>query len=166
MKDKDLRPQEEAIAIEVAKGKPDYKAYQAITGCSYETARANTATYMKANPQIKARAIDIIQQQSGLQLQDALNVVKDGMTAEYINKYGRQPNHIARLEHAKVLLRLYGELREQDTKSITLSQTNIHIDIDLDKLSSILTEVKSMNEHCEDISDGEIVREVKPDSIT
>jgi hypothetical protein len=87
-------------------------------------------------------------------------VVKDGLLAEYTDKYGKHKDHIARLEHAKVLLRLHDELRDSNTKPQSLTQINqynIVNDIGIDTLKQLIAEVKNMNEHATDIQDGEIV---------
>jgi hypothetical protein len=150
----------EAVAIELAKNKPDYKAYQAITGCDIKSAKANASGWMKDHPEAKLKAIDIIQRRADLSLDKALDVVRDGMNADYISKYGKQADYVARLEASKVLLRLYGELGDTQTKSLTLSQHNTYNivnDIGIDKLRELIAEVKHMNEHSTDIQDGEIV---------
>jgi hypothetical protein len=129
-------------------------------GCDINSAKGNAHNYLEKHPQIRQRAIDIIQQQAGLTLQDALDVVKQGMKADYTGKYGTQADYVARLEASKVLLRLYGELTEGQTKSQTLIQSNTYNiinDIGIDKLRELIAEVKHMNEHATDISDGEIV---------
>lgn len=152
-------PKTEIIAIELAKGSTDGEAYGKAFSCTKASANSQAGQYIREH-KIRQRAIDIVEQMAGLTLPDALAVVKDGLTAEYIDKYGTHKDHIARLEHAKVLLRLHNELGEGHTNTqtaIQYNQYNIVQDIGIDKLRELIQEVKHMRQHRDDVMDGEIV---------
>jgi hypothetical protein len=152
-------PKTEIIAIELAKGATDGDAYGKAFSCTKASANSQAGQYI-AEHKLRQRAIDIVQQTAGLKLEDALNVVKDGLKSTYTDRYGVHSDSIARLEHAKVLLRLHNELKDTDTKTLNLTQMNTYNivnDIGIDKLRELIAEVKHMRQHRDDISDGEIV---------
>jgi hypothetical protein len=151
---------EERIAIELAKGKPDYKAYQAITGCDILSAKANASTYLQEHPEVRKRAIDIISKREDLSLDKALNVLAEGMQATNTGKYGTYTEWTARLENAKVLLKLYNELSDRPSSDIHIDNRSIHIELNkdyIDTLNKTLDRFDSMMKE-EDVIDGEIVR--------
>jgi hypothetical protein len=155
---KDIK--QEIIATEILKGKPDYKAFAVAMQCDDDYAKGNASNYLKAHPEIKAKCIALLEKRADLTRDKALDVISRGLQAKSIGKYGEQQEYVAQLESAKLLLRLYGELGDTQTKSLTLSQHNTYNivnDIGIDKLRELIAEVKHMNEHSTDIQDGEIV---------
>jgi hypothetical protein len=159
---------DERIAIELAKGKSDIKAYQAIKGCSYDVAHSNASAYMQANPQVRQKAIDLVEKIAGLTLKDALAGVKDGLGSTYVNRYGEQPDNATRLEATKLLLKLHGELQEKNTSDIHIDNRSVHIELSpeyLHMLNSVMDRFDRMKTE-PDVIDGEIVRPKAEDSKT
>lgn len=143
----------------ILKGQPDYKAYQIGMNCSEDNAKKHASEYMMRHPEVKQKAIDIIAKREDLSIDKALDVVSHNMRASSVGKYGEQADHVARLEAAKVLLRLHGELKEGQTQTQTVNQINIVNEIPIDKLRQLIDEVKHMRSHMDDITDGEVVGE-------
>jgi hypothetical protein len=157
---------EEKIAIELAKNKPDYKAYQAVMGCNIESAQANAGKWMEAHPQVKKRAIEIVQNTLGMTLKEVIDVVKDGMSATYVNRYGQQIDWTNRHEAAKTLLRLHGELKDKDQADIHIDNRSVNISLTpeyMDMVKQVLNRFDKMKEEA-DVIDGEIVTSKSKDS--
>jgi hypothetical protein len=146
----------------ILQGKPDYIAYKEGMGCSIETAKTNAATYLAAHPEVKRKCIAIIEKREDLSREKALDRISAGLTATNASRYGVKQEWQAQTENVKLLLRLYGELDGNDTKTSTLTQINqynIVNDIGIDKLKELIAEVKHMRQYRDYICDGEIVQE-------
>lgn len=145
------------MARELAKHKPDYKAYQDVFACSKESAEANASKWLQEHPQVRQRAIEIVEKEAGLTLKDALQGVKEGLQATYTNKYGKQIDYSTRHEYIKTLLRLHNELK--DTNDINIDNRQIYLEIDkayIEDTNKLLDRFNKMMSEPDTI-DGEIV---------
>ena len=155
---KDIK--QEIMATEILKGKPDYRAYAIAMNCDDDNAMKNASSYMVKHPEVKQRCITLLEKRLDLTRDKALDTISRALTATNEGKYGKVNEWASQLEASKLLLRLYGELDINDTKTLNVSQYNqynIVNDIGIDKLRELIAEVKHMNEHSTDIQDGEIV---------
>ena len=156
-------PKVELIAIEKAKGKSDIKAYQAVMGCSRDSAISNASTYFAQHPDIKPRAIDIIHERfPKLGIDSALGVIEQGLEAKTVGKYAGDVDYAQRLAYARTLLELHKELGSH-TQSNTINIDARHQTIELspdyiDRMERVLDRFDKMKRKPV-ISDGEIVQE-------
>lgn len=159
-----LSHKEEIIAHELAKGKTQAEAYlAAFPNISKESAEASSSRYLKTNPGVRARAIEIIQEVAGLSIKDCLDGIKAGMNATYTNKYGEQVDYIARHEYIKTALRLHGELKDNNSINIDNRQVNIEFNgAELERMERMLDRMDKMRAR-DDVIDGEIVAEENGD---
>jgi len=164
MSSKELSSREEIIARELALGKDQKHAYQAaFPKISDVSSEAASTRYLKANPQVKQRAIDIIQDRfPNLNIDRALKVVDEGLEAKTIGKYAGDVDYAQRLAYARTLLELHKELGSH-TQSNTINIDARHQTIELspdyiDRMERVLDRFDKMKRKPV-ISDGEIVQE-------
>jgi hypothetical protein len=160
---------DEIIAQALAQGKTQEQAYKtAFPLVTDESARSGASRYLDKNPIIRQRAIDIVQNTAGMTLKEVIEIVQAGTKAEYENKFGRQTDWTNRLESAKVLLRLHGELSDKTTSDIHIDNRSVHIELSpeyLHMLNNTLDRFDKMRASL-DVIDGEIVREAGQESKT
>jgi hypothetical protein len=153
------------IETAILKGNSDKEAYQEAFQCTEANARGNASNYIKANPEIKSNCIKLLEKREGLSREKLLDVLERGINAKNPGKYGDRIEWSAQTENVKLLLRLYGELKEDSPTLIDNRQ--IHIDVSPQALNEWRTLLdrfdKMMSE--DDVIDGEIVRE-KPQDTT
>ena len=157
---------DEIIAQALAQGlsnKDAYKkGYPLVTDTSAE---ACSTRYLDKHPEVRQRAIDIVQEASGLTLMDALNGVKEGLASTVTNKFGTFNDNTTRLEATKLLLRIHNELSDRPTIAIDNRSINICLTPEyIDRVYQVLDRFKEMRSK-PSVIDGEIVRS-KPKDTT
>lgn len=156
---------DELIAQGLAQGKTQEQAYKmAFPLVTDDSARSGASRYIDKKPAIRQRAIDIVEQASGLTLMDALRGVKEGLSSTYTNKFGVQSDNATRLEATKLLLRIHGELKEHDTHTL-IDNRSIHIELSpeyIDRVADVIQRFKDMKAR-PSVIDGEIVEDKAQD---
>jgi hypothetical protein len=160
-KPRDLTHRDYIIAQELSKGASKTDAYLcAFPGQTVERAQANASRYLKKNPHVRQRAIDIIESRDGLTLSKALEHLERSLHASYKDKWGQQQDNSVQLEACKVLLKLHGEL--SDAPQIDARQVNVHVsEAKASSLDALIAKMQALNSS-HDVIEAELgeVREI------
>ena len=151
-----LEVKEEIVAQALAIGKSQTQAFQlAYPDSALNSSRTHSTKYLQDKPQVIERAIDIVRQSAKSNLRSVIKKVEQKLEAQ--RPYGKDnilhDDNSSQLEATKILLKLHGELRDDERGE---TNNTLVINADPKELSGILDRLDRIT-HSEDIIEAEVI---------